>query len=167
MLLKQDLLEHTPKNHPDYETLRVILPNMEEVAIYINEEKNKYDNLTSLCSVASRVVGFSEVFISYDNALLCIFEEECLTWFLLQPFLKPGRHFVKEGPMLMQQNKRTVSAYLFLFSDILMITKIKRGSFVQMANNKATVRYHFKGLIHTTACTIQEQQQSTGKSHQH
>jgi len=117
LLLLQNLLKHTDTSHPDYPKLLLVLPRMEEVAVYINNEKSKFDNLSIILNLSMMISG-------YDDS-----------------FLKPGRTYIKEGllhiwdPEALKSKKR----YFFLFSDVLLMTRTKRGSF--FAKNTARFRY--------------------------
>ncbi len=66
LLLLKDLIAHTPEDHPDFNTLSVIFPLMEDVANYINNEKSKYDNLNSIYTISSRVCGYSDVSLPFS-----------------------------------------------------------------------------------------------------
>lgn len=61
VLLLKDLLAHTPVSHPDYDKLSTVLPKMEEVATYINEEKSKFDNLNVILNLSNLIIGYEDV----------------------------------------------------------------------------------------------------------
>jgi hypothetical protein len=118
LLLLRDLLNNTPPAHPDHAKLSVVLPKMEEVATYINTEKSKFDNLTVILNLSYLISGYTDSFI------------------------KPGRKFIKEGYLKIYDEEASKSKrrYFFLFSDILLMTRPKRGS---TFFNKGTGRYQF------------------------
>eukprot|EP01087_Luapelamoeba_hula_P023352 TRINITY_DN8564_c0_g1_i1.p1 TRINITY_DN8564_c0_g1~~TRINITY_DN8564_c0_g1_i1.p1 ORF type:complete len:466 (-),score=50.50 TRINITY_DN8564_c0_g1_i1:32-1396(-) len=77
---------------------------MEEVADYIEEEKNKFENANQMLKLAKQITGCKE-----SVAL-------------------PGRKVLKQGIILeyVTSTKRSKYRYLFLFTDILMLTEAKK-----------------------------------------
>lgn len=61
LLLLKDLLNHTPANHPDHPKLCIVLPKMEEVANYINNEKSKFDDITTILNLSQVISGYDDV----------------------------------------------------------------------------------------------------------
>ncbi|XP_006812718.1 rho guanine nucleotide exchange factor 17-like [Saccoglossus kowalevskii] len=110
VLLIQDLLKHTSSDHPDYTSLKDALEKIQKLAKTINDAKNVEKNLEVLQDIDSMVEG---------NADLVI----------------PGREFLKQFPvneMVQKANREVVlkktDRAIFLFSDLLMCTSVKRKS---------------------------------------
>lgn len=100
LLLKQ-LLDHTPKNHQDYEKLKDALHNISEVTQGINEYIREHENFQKMLDIQNSLGGRAPKLIV------------------------PGRKFIKEGP-LMKVTKNGSGSHermFFLFSDILIYAK--------------------------------------------
>jgi len=141
------MLRHTPAEHPDYEKLSIVLPKMEEVANWINNEKSKFDNLTIIQTLSDTISGYEDV--SCQSCCFMIFrlsiylcELTTGEHFTPQSFLKLGRRFLREGLLsqYISDSMRSKQRYLFLFSDIILLTQPRRGSAMPLLK-KAAPKY--------------------------
>lgn len=131
LLLLKDMLRHTPAEHPDYEKLSIVLPKMEEVANWINNEKSKFDNLTIIQTLSDTISGYED------------------------SFLKLGRRFLREGLLsqYINDSMRSKQRYLFLFSDIILLTQPRRGSAMPLLK-KAAPKYQFMASVELERCKV-------------
>jgi len=100
-LLLRDLLEHTEKEHVDYESLNKALEQIASVASYIEEKTEEAEHVHLVSTIQARFANKAE------NLVV------------------PGRKFVKKGSLVVwsvKQKKRQPSL-IFLFSDLLVTTK--------------------------------------------
>lgn len=118
VLLLQDLVKHTPRNHPDAAQLGKALKKMKDVADYVNERKREAENLTQVLAIQSRLTG------KFEN------------------LAEPHRRYVRKGTLGMLDEKGAIkSFFFFLFNDILIYTENKsasrifRGSFGRASPN--------------------------------
>ena len=61
IIKKKDLLDKTPASHPDHAKLCIAYPQMEEVANFIEEEKDKYENLHTMFKLSKQILGYKDV----------------------------------------------------------------------------------------------------------
>jgi len=97
ILLFSDLGKRTPVEHPDHFWLKRALVKVSEIADWVDEQKTQYDR--------------SQEMVKLDNSL-----QQAPKNFGL---VVPGRLLIKEGEL----NITGTAHYLFLFSDMLLITK--------------------------------------------
>ncbi len=72
-LLLQDLLKHTPKDHPDYTPLQGALALISQIADFVNETLREHANVERMAEIQRTLVG-------YDQSLFV-----------------PGRRFIRLG----------------------------------------------------------------------
>jgi len=101
VLLLQQLHEHTPLGHPDYEYLQKAIVQIKDVAIYINEKKRESDNALRVVEIQSLLTGKAPNIIAAQ------------------------RRFCREGELSIQSRsgKKKKRRYWFLFNDIILCTK--------------------------------------------
>ncbi|XP_077984576.1 rho guanine nucleotide exchange factor 17-like [Glandiceps talaboti] len=108
-LIIKELLKHTSSNHPDHSSLKDARKEIEKLGQTINEADRAEKNLQTLRSIDSMVEGNVELIV-------------------------PGREFLKQYPVseMVQKGGREgllkKDRALFLFSDLLMCTSVKRKS---------------------------------------
>lgn len=112
-LLLQDLVKHTSKDHPDYANLFAAAQKVQAVAEYMNVKKKEAENIMKVTEIQEMIDGEYE------------------------PLAKPHRRFAKEGQLqeVTKGTTRKVSVVLFLFNDLLVVTKPQGSSF--LSRNKA------------------------------
>eukprot|EP01111_Echinosteliopsis_oligospora_P009558 TRINITY_DN2823_c0_g1_i1.p1 TRINITY_DN2823_c0_g1~~TRINITY_DN2823_c0_g1_i1.p1 ORF type:complete len:446 (+),score=91.59 TRINITY_DN2823_c0_g1_i1:687-2024(+) len=113
-LLLQDLVKHTDKDHQDYQNLELAAKQIQEIAGYINTKSREAENITKVIEIQDMIEGEYE------------------------PLGKPTRRFVKEGQLqeLTKNTTRRVAVVLFLFNDILVVTKVQGTSMSFLSKSK-------------------------------
>lgn len=121
-LLLQDLVKHTSKDHPDYANLASAAQKVQSVAEYMNVKKREAENIMKVTEIQEMIEGD------------------------IEPLAKPHRRFVKEGQLqeVGKGTTRKVPVVLFLFNDMLVITKAHGSSF--LSRNK-TQKLHFHNMF--------------------
>jgi len=115
VLLIQDLLKHTPDDHPDFAPLAEASTKIREVAQYINEERRKFD-LALYSKKVHKEYGIKSV-----EGRILYWEEK--VW-KEPPLKEPAPK--KKG----EKTKDTRKPYkLFIFSDMVCLAKIPFGKF--------------------------------------
>jgi hypothetical protein len=110
VLLLQDLLNNTVKEHLDYENINGALGRVKDFANYINVSKRQTENLEKLRAIQEKLVSDADSIV------------------------KEGRKFVREGAVEVKDKKKNIKVQLYLLSDLLLITKAKKGKEVVIAN---------------------------------
>eukprot|EP00026_Physarum_polycephalum_P002016 Phypoly_transcript_02020.p1 GENE.Phypoly_transcript_02020~~Phypoly_transcript_02020.p1 ORF type:complete len:578 (+),score=87.07 Phypoly_transcript_02020:1129-2862(+) len=101
-LLLEDLIRHTPENHPDYNDLKCSSAKIKSIAGFLNENARLEVNKNKITSIQQSIVG--------DVG-------DLLGW---------KRTFLKEGKMQIDGKVQ----FVFLFNDMLIITKTpSRGQY--------------------------------------
>ncbi|XP_064601200.1 rho guanine nucleotide exchange factor 39-like [Liolophura sinensis] len=102
-MLLEDLLEHTSRDHHDYNNLCEATKKIKEVAWHINEHIRQHENFQKMLDIQNRLSGSAP------------------------KILAPGRLFVKEGCLKKVSRKggRPLERMFFLFSDMLLYAKPK------------------------------------------
>ncbi|CAG5131031.1 unnamed protein product [Candidula unifasciata] len=102
-LLLEELLNHTPAEHHDYQKLKEATEKIAEIASHINEHVRQNENFIKMLAI-------QRMFDSSAPKLLA-----------------PGRLFLKEGPLKKVSRKggKSHDRMFFLFSDILLYGKPK------------------------------------------
>ncbi|XP_070553734.1 rho guanine nucleotide exchange factor 17-like isoform X2 [Ptychodera flava] len=108
-LLIKELLKHTSSTHPDHSSLKDARKEIEKLAQTINEADRAEKNLQTLQGIDSMIEG---------NVDLIIPGREFLKQFPVSEMIQKGS---REGPLKKDRA-------LFLFSDLLMCTSVKRKS---------------------------------------
>eukprot|EP01096_Ripella_sp_DP13-Kostka_P012677 TRINITY_DN5349_c0_g2_i2.p1 TRINITY_DN5349_c0_g2~~TRINITY_DN5349_c0_g2_i2.p1 ORF type:complete len:600 (+),score=275.46 TRINITY_DN5349_c0_g2_i2:497-2296(+) len=109
-MLLVDMLKNTWVEHPDFNDLKNAVLEIKEVALYVEAAQERFHNMNKIISIQSSLVGKKAEGLK---------------------LLSPGRVFVKEALLNMQEYSSTGSPMvkqrkLFLFNDILVITKPKK-----------------------------------------
>jgi len=116
-LLLTDLYTHTPEAHIDRIELGIALESIRKVADYINEAKRQAEQQQAMRTISVQLYNFPES----EGSLV-----------------KLGRMYVKQGNVLHHRKKGSSKyVYLFLLSDILIITVQKKKE-----------RFEFLDLLH-------------------
>jgi len=110
VLLFKELLKYTETNHPDYSVVTKALEKVSGVALLHNERKRSADE---------------------RNAVLRVYQAVLPE---LKDLITPTRRLLFEGPVTELRAK--CKQYLFLFSDLLLITKKE--------NNKYILKHRFQ-----------------------
>eukprot|EP00026_Physarum_polycephalum_P003301 Phypoly_transcript_03311.p1 GENE.Phypoly_transcript_03311~~Phypoly_transcript_03311.p1 ORF type:complete len:722 (+),score=144.11 Phypoly_transcript_03311:157-2322(+) len=132
-LLLQDLVKHTSKDHPDYANLASAAQKVQAVAEYMNGKKREAENIMKVTEVQEMIEGD------------------------IEPLAKPHRRFVKEGQLheIGKGTARKVAVVLFLFNDMLVITKVQGTSFLSR-NKTQKLHYHNNfGLVGTQTISLE------------
>jgi len=103
VLLLQELVNHTRTDHPDYQNLKSALDKMQDVADYVNDKKRMAENLNGVLTIQSHLTGE------------------------IKSLAKPHRRYVRQGPLVLIEGEKKYTRYLFLFNDILIVTRRKEG----------------------------------------
>lgn len=124
-LLFRELINHTPEDSPDYESIVETKNKIDEVVMYINERKRRIEQQRKMIEINDCVDGEWE-----------------------EDLIVPARYWIAEykvqGKVLGRPSK--ISDYmLFLFNNILLVTKIA---------GQHGKPYNLKGFIPLTECKI-------------
>lgn len=103
VLLLQDLLNNTAKEHLDYDNIAGALGRVKDFANYINVSKRQTENVEKLRAIQDKLTSEAESIV------------------------KEGRKFVREGAAEVKDKKKNIKAQLYLLSDLLLMTKAKKG----------------------------------------
>lgn len=101
-LLLEDLIKHTDKSHPDYESLSSSLNKVMHVANQVDQAINEQKNRAKLLQVQKKFL---------ENV----------------PIFEAGRVFIKEGELTKICRKDNKKFMFFLFNDMLMYAKEMPG----------------------------------------
>ncbi|GAM17857.1 hypothetical protein SAMD00019534_010320 [Acytostelium subglobosum LB1] len=100
VLLLQDLLKHTESTHPDFLHISEGLKVIKEVAISINDTKRRADNSLKVIEAQNKLVG------KFPNLVVA------------------DRRYIHEGFLMHgPSNAKAKRVYVFLFNDILLLSK--------------------------------------------
>lgn len=105
-LLLRELLKSTPQTHPDYEDLIFALDQINDLVDRVNSNAKEVGNIQAITNVENSVAMLPEGL----------------------KLLMPGRYMLREGRFLRHSGKTgkaPAERYLFLFSDMLILTKPK------------------------------------------
>jgi len=128
-LIKQ-LLEQTLETDEDYESLNNAYNKMESVAQYLNNKKREVENIQQVLEVQKNIIGGEKIAISSH------------------------RRFIDEGSLLLVNPENSVEfkvVYVFLFSDIAIITKKKKS---KKLKKKGGFKYIFLSSTDITYNTL-------------
>jgi len=103
LLLMTDLLKKTPINHPQYNGLQRALERIKAVAITLNEAGKRIEEINTLYKLGSKIIGTS------------------------LPVFQTGRLYIDQEQFKERADKSDKIRQLYLFSDILLLTKIGHG----------------------------------------
>jgi len=98
-LLLDDLIKHTPKDHADHADLLSALAKIKHIAAFLNENARLEMNKSKITSIQDSIFGNNGDLVGWN------------------------RTFVREGKIKVDGK----SVFVFLFSDMLIITKPARG----------------------------------------
>ncbi|KAK7477585.1 hypothetical protein BaRGS_00031190 [Batillaria attramentaria] len=100
-LLLEDLLQHTPIDHHDYQQLKEATKQIADIAMHINEHIRQHENFQKMLAIQK----------CFDSSAPKI--------------LQPGRVFLKEGPLKKVSRKggKSFERMFFLFNDVLLYGK--------------------------------------------
>eukprot|EP01114_Cavostelium_apophysatum_P022237 TRINITY_DN7982_c0_g1_i1.p1 TRINITY_DN7982_c0_g1~~TRINITY_DN7982_c0_g1_i1.p1 ORF type:complete len:872 (-),score=270.52 TRINITY_DN7982_c0_g1_i1:25-2640(-) len=104
-LLLRELLKHTPPEHPDYEPISKSMSSIESIVTQINETKRIKDNTFKLGEIAEQLEDSQDLKI-----------------------VDPNRWLLKEGEMFLIKKNKIAKGYSFLFNDVFLHTKLKKGT---------------------------------------
>jgi hypothetical protein len=103
-ILMKEIQKSTPTLHPDAANVKKAIEKIEALTEYLNEKKAKAEQL---------------------NKMLAL--ENCF-YNLRESIVKAGRNFIKEGSFFADSKKGSKYIFLFLFDDVLLITRQKTKS---------------------------------------
>merc|ERR1712137_1319234 len=103
-LLFEELLKHTPPEHPDYAPISNTLVSIQEVAKYVNESVRAKENQDKLLQIQESLTG-------------------CKT-----PIVSLSRIFIREGVLVKMCRREPKRRYLFLFNDLLVYCSSNEGN---------------------------------------
>jgi hypothetical protein len=132
-LLLQDLVKHTSKDHPDYANLASAAQKVQAVAEYMNDKKREAENIMKVTEVQEMIEGD------------------------IEPLAKPHRRFVKEGQLheLGKGTARKVPVVIFLFNDMLIITKVQGTSFLSRNKTQKLHLHNMFALVGTQTISLE------------
>eukprot|EP01132_Coremiostelium_polycephalum_P006205 gene6205-7727_t len=120
-LLLRDLISHTWKSHPDYLKLEEAFKSVNEVADYMNEKKREAENMMKLAEIQEKLDGENSTILA-----------------------KSYRRFVKEGEFFEVVGKSKKNPIvLYLFNDIIAVTKPSKSSGSSFFGKQKTIRLQF------------------------
>lgn len=145
-LLLEDLIKHTPEEHPDFYLLREALNIVQKTASDINENIRRAENELKLFAISKRfpnddvnIVSAKKTFIrhkdkqkSFRKRISYREHEPAKDCMSVRSFFESEHHriFVKEG--LLHKTKQDFTdpseRYLFLCSDVLLIAQLSSRS---------------------------------------
>lgn len=100
-MLLENFLKNTWREHRDYEDLEKVVNGLKEMSMYLNEKKRDYENMQILISLQDLYFG---------GPNLCVY----------------GRRFIEKFQFFDPKKKSDVM--IFLFSDIIMVTRFDKKS---------------------------------------
>eukprot|EP01119_Soliformovum_irregulare_P021577 TRINITY_DN7213_c0_g1_i1.p1 TRINITY_DN7213_c0_g1~~TRINITY_DN7213_c0_g1_i1.p1 ORF type:complete len:1482 (+),score=340.98 TRINITY_DN7213_c0_g1_i1:64-4509(+) len=103
-LLLKELVKYTPPDNRDYLQLTMALAKIKDVTTYVNENRRKAENLHKIISIQNSLIGKTRGSLFHLN-----------------------RIFVDEANVTMMRRGKKVKRYVFLFSDIILVTKLKKS----------------------------------------
>jgi len=120
VMLLQDIVKNTPKEHVDHGQLDAALAKMREVATKINERKREAENLAKVFGVQRQLIAKHADRITS----LCT----------------PSRRYIREGALISVGSSTSTPMHVFLFNDSMLLT---------VAKPKLS-KYSFKALVEWT-----------------
>jgi len=117
-ILLQSLLRYTDKDHADHKNILAALKKVEELNVLADAKKKEEDNRKTLTEIQQSVSGGPSLLVAH-------------------------RFFLKEGllDVVFPNKKKEEKLYAFLFSDILLLTRQKKGGKVADKRPKAKFRH--------------------------
>lgn len=112
LLLLQDLLKRTPENHPDYGNLSKAFAKMENLAVYINNQKQTADGMKAMEQLRLRVEGLKAL---------------------------EGRALIKEADVVLNGTKKVRQAWLLNDMLVFAAKGVSRSSEVEKTLDLATL----------------------------
>merc|ERR1712137_11471 len=100
-LLFEELLKHTPVDHPDYKPTCKTLESIQGVATFVNESVRAKENQDKLAQI-----------------------QQSLTGSKIPPIVDPDRIFLREGVLVKMCRREPKRRYFFLFNDLLVYTTV-------------------------------------------
>jgi hypothetical protein len=106
MLLIQELVKHTPEDHPDSTNLKRASELVGSILDELNASKKRSDSQEKLSSIENSIDGWQQLPI--------------------ESLVHPKRRYIREGPLIWKgESDDNPSPYFFLFNDFLMYTSKK------------------------------------------
>ncbi|XP_004363962.2 hypothetical protein CAOG_03123, partial [Capsaspora owczarzaki ATCC 30864] len=140
-LLLEDLLKHTPEEHPDAEKLTEAVVSLRKISYDLNENIRRIEN-------ERRIIAIGQLFVPNDSVDLI---DASRQFFLKKvdrkaraatiegedsantaaPHVYTSRTYQREGTLLVEkvQSLKTVERYFFLFNDLLLVARVKGPTF--------------------------------------
>nr|AAQ18153.1 guanine nucleotide exchange factor [Entamoeba histolytica] len=120
-LLLNDLLKHTPQNHPDFKDLSNGFNIVSQVAISVNEFSRQHEYIDKVNELSERITDLpSDVNLQ-----------------------QPGRIYQKDGIVLALFKKKFVPCHCLLFSDVCIFAQYKEAMLSKTLSKKFTYKTHF------------------------
>jgi len=114
VLLLTELHKYTPKEHASSSKLKRALVKMKNVTTKLNEAKREAE-------ATNKVMSIEEKLIQFDRPLAIL-----------------GRKFIKEGSLIEETKGASNYVYIFLFSDLLLLTQQQALKFQVMTTIDAS-----------------------------
>ena len=152
-------MQHTPKDHFDYENLLAAVAKMTEVVTDVNENKRKVENVQKLLEIQNAIVSDTGVvgvplppLSHHPPRPLPVWGHRLIRGPLLKfvacallqtlKLVEPGRKFVQEGMLVDLRAGKEMERKYFLFNNILILARpMLKGK------NQAGVVYKLKDEI--------------------
>jgi len=157
---EQEIVQHTPKDHFDYENLLAAVAKMTEVVTDVNENKRKVENVQKLLEIQNAIVSDTGVVgvplppspLTSPSTTTACPGPATNSWPLLEfaarallqtlKLVEPGRKFVQEGMLVDLRAGKEMERKYFLFNNILILARpMLKGK------NQAGVVYKLKDEI--------------------
>ncbi|KAA6402557.1 MAG: putative rho guanine nucleotide exchange factor 17 [Streblomastix strix] len=103
IMLVKETLKHTDKEHPDYEGLEKSLTLLQETANRMNDHLKNRIKMQRMIDLSNGIEGIKDL-------------------------VRPQRTLLKEGALIEIERNAKEQRYILLFSDILLICKLKQPS---------------------------------------
>eukprot|EP00026_Physarum_polycephalum_P002195 Phypoly_transcript_02200.p1 GENE.Phypoly_transcript_02200~~Phypoly_transcript_02200.p1 ORF type:complete len:905 (+),score=146.21 Phypoly_transcript_02200:115-2829(+) len=126
VILLEEMVRYTSKTHPDFKELTLALSKMHAIADYVNEKKRDFESLAQVSAIQETLVGIS--ILEY-----------------------PRLRFLQEGDLVFDGGKKTQTYHVFLFNEIVLLTKLQKKVFGDRKQKQ--LKYKFLELIKLSADT--------------
>jgi len=114
VLLLQEILNFTPEDHPDYDNMSRATDYVRSLVTAVNDSKRKQEYISELMNIQISLSNYTDSLVTPYRRLM-----------------KKGQIIEHLEPSLMNifDSKKEVQRYIFICSDIVLITKMKKKKF--------------------------------------
>lgn len=137
-LLLEDIIKNTDPGHPDYSSTTSALETIKEVAVKVNEEVRKFENLKKMAEVRKLFGKVKEV----------------------KDLITESRYYIYEGPLYKVCRRKNKRFYFVLFNDLLIYGNVAMGDDWKQPKS---VDYHRSIDLIQSKATIVETEDTEGK----